>query len=99
MQQATIIGASSLKVREGPSTTFRQIEGLYPGDTAFGSLDTATNWFNLSSITRANGRVITIDGWASAAYLTISPVPVEPPATDYIIHYRVDGTTQKYVPE
>lgn len=99
MKQAVIKNTTSLKVRSGPAVTYVQIGGLYVGDVAYGETD-PSGWFHLSSIKRASGETVTLNGWASMAYLTVTDyVPPVAPSVDYVTAHFTDGTTKKYIPE
>lgn len=88
MQQAVIKNTTSLRIRTGPGATYAQIGGLYAGDVAYGESD-PSGWFHISSIKRANGTTQVINGWASAAYLTITAVQPAPVTVPFSL--SIDG--------
>lgn len=106
-QEGTIQGAllapsTKLNIRDAASATAKDLGDLFSGDRVYGTV--SGGWMKLTKIIRTNGTVENITGYASATYMTLRDVPVDPPPptertiTGGVINFS-DGTTQELIPK
>lgn len=96
-------GTPHLNIRDGAggSGLFNDIGNLYPRDRVYGWIVSAV-WLEFNKIIRANGAIENVHGFASAQYMDVRDVPIEPPAptertvTGGLVRFS-DGTTQELI--
>lgn len=101
VQGALLAPSTKLNIRDAASATARDLGDLFDGDRVYGVV--LGGWMRLTKIIRVNGIVELITGYASAAYMTLRDVPVEPPIptpdktiTGATVRFN-DGTTVEMI--
>lgn len=101
IQGALLAPSTKLNIRDAASSTARDLGDLFDGDRIYGVV--SGGWMRLTKIIRANGTIENITGYASATYMTLRDIPVEPPIptptrtiTGATVRFN-DGTTQELV--
>lgn len=83
VSQAKLGTARVLNIRSGPggSGFYQDIGDLFAGDRVFGVIVSAV-WLKFDRIIRANGNIENTSGYASAQFMDVRDVPVEPPTPE-----------------
>lgn len=88
---ALLAPQTRLNIRSAASATASDLGDLFDKDKVYGVV--SGGWMKFTKIIRANGTVENFTGYASATYMTLRNVPVEPPTPGPVVGLPVLNVT------